>query len=190
MAALVSGVGAAAENPLWLRNAAISPDGKTVAFTYKGDIFTVPVTGGQARQLTTSKEYDSAPMWAPDGKRIVFTSNRLGSDDIYIIPAQGGTARRLTTYVGTETPLTFLPDGRLLFSANIMPGRTTAQAPFGNQMYVIDTEIDSPRPELYLSVPALSASANAEGKILYQDKKGFENIWRELLVLWKIAQCS
>lgn len=73
MAALVSGVGAAAENPLWLRNAAISPDGKTVAFTYKGDIFTVPVTGGQARQLTTSKEYDSAPMWAPDGKRIVFT---------------------------------------------------------------------------------------------------------------------
>ena len=179
MAALVSGVGAAAENPLWLRNAAISPDGKTVAFTYKGDIFTVPVTGGQARQLTTSKEYDSAPMWAPDGKRIVFTSNRLGSDDIYIIPAQGGTARRLTTYVGTETPLTFLPDGRLLFAANIMPGRTTAQAPFGNQMYVIDTEIDSPRPELYLSVPALSASANAEGKILYQDKKGFENIWRK-----------
>ena len=61
-------------------------------------------------------------MWAPDGKRIVFTSNRLGSDDIYIIPAQGGTARRLTTYVGSEIPLTFLPDGRLLFAANLRHG--------------------------------------------------------------------
>ena len=43
-----------AEAPLWLRNPAISPDGKTLAFTYKGDIYTVPVAGGTARQLTTN----------------------------------------------------------------------------------------------------------------------------------------
>lgn len=41
-------------NPLWMRFSAISPDGQTIAFSYKGDIFTVPVNGGSARQLTTN----------------------------------------------------------------------------------------------------------------------------------------
>ncbi len=169
----------AQQSPLWLRNAAISPDGSTVAFTYKGDIFTVPVSGGQARQLTTSQYYDSKPVWTPSGDRIVFTSNRLGSDDIFIMPAKGGTARRLTTNSGSESPLTFLPDGRLLFSTSMMPGRTTAQAPFAAQTYVLDIETENARPELYLSVPMTSASANAQGNILYQDRKGYEDVLRK-----------
>ncbi len=142
LAAALSAIASAqaAEAPKWLRNAVISPDGSTVAFTFKGDIFTVPVTGGTAVQLTTSPHYDSNPVWTPDGKQLVFTSNRLGSDDIFIMPATGGTARRLTTYSGTELPLTFLPDGRLLFSTAIMPARGSAQAPFGAQTYVLDIE--------------------------------------------------
>ena len=170
---------AADSSPLWLRNAAISPDGNTVAFTYKGDIFTVSANGGKARQLTTSPYYDSTPVWSPDGSRIVFTSNRRGSDDIYIIPAEGGTARRLTTSDRNELPLAFLPDGRLLFSTAFMPDRTSAQAPFGAQAYVIDVDTEEARPELYLSVPMLAASTRQDGTILYQDKKGYENIWRK-----------
>lgn len=172
-------VQAAGTSPLWLRNAAISPDGNSVAFTYKGDIFTVSSQGGRAHQLTTSQYYDSSPVWSLDGKHIVFTSNRRGSDDIYIMPSEGGTARRLTTKSGDETPLAFLPDGRLLFSANIMPDRTSAQAPFGAQTYVIDVEKPDARPELYLSVPMLAASVRSDGTLLYQDKKGYENIWRK-----------
>lgn len=45
----------ATQSPMWLRDVAISPDGNTVAFTYKGDIFTVPTSGGLARQLTSHK---------------------------------------------------------------------------------------------------------------------------------------
>ena len=51
-----------AVTPQWLRNPAISPNGRTLAFTYKGDIWTVPVSGGQARQLTTNEAYDTAPI--------------------------------------------------------------------------------------------------------------------------------
>ena len=47
----------AQETPSWIRRNAISPDGQTLAFSYKGDIWTVPVTGGEARQLTSNKAY-------------------------------------------------------------------------------------------------------------------------------------
>ena len=89
---------AAQESPLWLRFPAISPDGKTIAFSYKGDLFTVPVTGGQARQLTTHAAYDAYPVWSPDGQHIAFASSREGSLDVWLIARQGGTPQRLTTH--------------------------------------------------------------------------------------------
>ena len=57
-------------NPLWMRYCSISPDGSTIAFCYKGDIYTVPSTGGNARQLTTNPAYDTHPIWSPDGQQI------------------------------------------------------------------------------------------------------------------------
>jgi len=66
----------AQENPLWMRHCAISPDGSTVAFTYKGDIYSVPATGGTARQLTTNAAHDTHPVWSPDSKQLAFCSNR------------------------------------------------------------------------------------------------------------------
>ena len=51
-----------AENASWLRYPSISPDGKTVAFSYKGDIYTVSAEGGEARQITSNKSYDYSPV--------------------------------------------------------------------------------------------------------------------------------
>lgn len=170
---------AAAEAPLWLRDAAISPDGKTVAFTFKGDIFTVPVAGGDARQLTSSKGHDSAPVWTPDGSRIAFASDRLGSEDIFIIDSRGGNARRLTTSSSGETPLAFINDSTLLFSANDMPARGSAQAPFLGQTFTVNVDRPAQRPVMFLSMPMRSASVNKDGDILYTDRKGYEDYFRK-----------
>ena len=109
----------AQDSPLWLRRNDISPDGSKIAFTYKGNIYTVPVSGGRASQITTHPNYDSDPIWTPDGKSIVFSSYREKSKDIYIVSAEGGVPKRLTSHTGNETPLEILKDGNILFTANI-----------------------------------------------------------------------
>ncbi len=169
----------AAENARWLRDAAISPDGSKIAFTYKGNIFTVPSSGGNAVQITSNNAYDCKPVWSPDGKKIVFTSTREGSDDIFITSANGGTPRRLTTNSGNEQPLTFFNDSTLLFNASQLVGKNTSRAPFLSQIYSINVYSNNPRPKLFLSVPVVSANANSKGEILYQDRKGVEDVLRK-----------
>ena len=59
-----------AQKPLWMRYPAISPDGSTIAFTYKGDIYLVNAKGGKAHAITTHSAHDFMPTWSPDGKTI------------------------------------------------------------------------------------------------------------------------
>ena len=79
-----SGLATAQETPKWVRKNCISPDGTKIAFSYKGDIFVVPATGGRALQITTNEAFDSCPMWTADSKKIVFTSYREKSRDIFM----------------------------------------------------------------------------------------------------------
>src|SRR5688572_19361531 len=84
--ALVVGACLAAEgaehSPLWLRYPSISPDGRTLLFEYKGDIWSVPATGGNAIPLTLSESYEFAPVWSHDGKSVAFASDRYGNLDV------------------------------------------------------------------------------------------------------------
>jgi len=64
-------------NPQWMRSIAISPDASTIAFTYKGNLYTVPVTGGDATQLTYHAAHDHMAVWSPDGSQIAFAFRYL-----------------------------------------------------------------------------------------------------------------
>ena len=120
LAALITVAGATAQEvPQWVRRNAISPDAKTIAFSYKGDIYTVPSEGGLALQITSNKAYETDPIWTPDGSRIVFSSWREGSKDIFITGKQGGTPTRLTTMPGSETPLAVSPDGYVYYKPSV-----------------------------------------------------------------------
>ena len=65
------------------------PDGQTIAFFLPGDIYTVPSSGGKARQLTTHPAHDTRPVWSPDGQRIAFASNRSGNFDVFLMNKEG-----------------------------------------------------------------------------------------------------
>lgn len=166
--------------PKWLRNTAISPDGSLIAFTYKGDIFTVPANGGIAKQLTSGQSYDTAPVWSPDSKTIVFSSDREGSQDLYKIAAIGGTPVRITTSSGTETPLTFIDSNTVIYSTSELTSSKTSRHPTRlTRTYCVNINTDSPRPHLYLPQPIGAADAAADGSVIFHDKKGLENIYRK-----------
>ena len=82
-----------AQNPLWLRYPAISPDGKTIVFSYKGDLYKVPSSGGDAIPLTLHEAYDYMPVFSHDGKWLAFASDRYGNFDVFIMPSNGGSKK-------------------------------------------------------------------------------------------------
>ena len=71
-------------------------NGREIAFTYAGDLYTVPVTGGEAKRLTSHVGFEIFARYSPDGRTIAFTGEYDGNREVYVIPAEGGEPRRVT----------------------------------------------------------------------------------------------
>ncbi len=178
----VSVAAAAQTTPLWMRDAKISPDGSHIAFTYKGDIFTVPVRGGDATRVTSQTGYEQLPVWSPDSKTLAFASDRFGNFDIFLTAADGtGEWKRLTFNSANETPEAFTPDGKsVLFSAAIQDPAASALFPTARMSEVYSVPVAGGAPTQILATPARAISWTPDGKsFLYQDVKGFEDTWRK-----------
>ena len=172
----------AQETARWLRKNAISPDGTRIAFSYKGDIYVVPVQGGRATQVTSNAAYDSDPVWTPDSKQLFFSSYREGSKDIFLVSAEGGKAKRITNYPGGETPKAVLPDGRIAFTANLQPDVRFDGFPGDAQVWAVSPDGDEPtkhRPALLNDITMSEMSVRPDGAILYEDYKGYEDPFRK-----------
>src|SRR5215210_8074062 len=131
IAAILLCVGSYAQNnPLWLRYPSISPDGRTIVFSFKGDLYKVPATGGEAYPLTLHEAYDYMPVWSRDGKWIAFASDRFGNLDVFVMPSTGGESRRLTYNSANDFPYDFTPDNKsVLFGTNRNDIYTSARFP-------------------------------------------------------------
>ena len=91
----------------------LSPDGRTIVFDLLGDLYTIPVTGGAATRITSGSGFDGQPRFAPDGKSIVFVSDRSGSENLWLVDPAGSRVRPLTrgfnqAFISPD----FTPDGQ------------------------------------------------------------------------------
>lgn len=172
----------AQNSALWMRYPALSPDGQTIVFSYKGDLYTVPSDGGTATILTTHEAHDYQPVWSHDGRHIAFASDRYGNFDVFVMRSTGGEATRLTYHSSNDYPFDFSIDN--------------AQVLFGSARHTVNTNVRFPRGNLFLqtyTVPVnggrsilLSATGMEHAQyssngnnIIYQDRKGTEDPWRK-----------
>ncbi len=76
--------------------------GSTIVFSYGGDLYSVPATGGEAKRLTSHEGNEIFPRVSPDGKTIAFTGQYDGNTEVYSMPLNGGEPKRLT-YTSTNS---------------------------------------------------------------------------------------
>jgi len=93
----------------------VSPDGKTIAFDLLGDIYTMPITGGTATNISSGLAWEIQPRFSPDGSQIAFTSDRAGGDNIWIMDMNGENKKQVTkeTFRLLNNP-TWSPDGQFI----------------------------------------------------------------------------
>jgi len=172
---------AAQDRPLWLRYPAVSPDGQTILFCYKGDVYRVAASGGQAVPLTISEAYDFSPVWSHDGKWIAFASDRYGNFDVFLMPAQGGEARRLTYHSASDVPSSFTADDKaVLFASARQDAAANVQFPTSTFPELYSVPVSGGEAALVLTQPAIAATVDRSGtRIIYHDQKGYESEWRK-----------
>jgi tricorn protease len=165
----------------WLRYPALSPDGSTLVFTWQGDLWRVPVEGGEAQRLTSHPAHDYRAVWSPDGEHLAFASDRYGSFQLFIMPARGGEPRRLTFHSTSETPFTFTPDGsHLVFGAARLDHPENRQFPSGSLPELYQVPVTGGRVSQLLTLPAEDVAFSRDGRLaVYHDRKGGENEWRK-----------
>jgi len=152
-----------AENLAFPRYPVLAPDGKTIAFSWQGDIWSAPVDKpDQARRLTIHPGYDRPIQFSPDGKRLLFQSNRLGRNDAWVMPAEGGSPIQLTQFSGGSNPLGWSHDGKRVLLAAVRELQT-----FGPALYTVAASDTPGRPKPVLSVSrTFGGQLSPDGKTL------------------------
>lgn len=168
--------------PRWIMQPALSPDGKWIAFGYKGNIFKVASTGGPAIPLTINSAYNGYPVWSHDAKWIAFASDRYGDFDVYVMPATGGEPTRLTFHSARDIPYDFTTDDQhIVFGTDRHDIYSSARFP-GDAYWakLFSVPVKGGASVMINSAGTEFVHFNEKGdKFIYQDRKGYEDPWRK-----------
>lgn len=139
----------------------LSPDGKTVVFSYDNDLWKVETSGGTATRLTGMNGEETRAKFSPDGKWIAFTGTQNGNADVYIIPADGGAARQMTVHDSFDQVDNWSWDSKWIYFVSGMQNRFsgykvavdggTPQRLFPNYFHTVHNIAERPNGELFFS---------------------------------------
>src|SRR6267378_3734766 len=171
----------------------VSPDGKNIAFELLGDIYTMPIAGGEAKLIDGGMAFDSQPKFSPDGKRIAFLSDRDGNENVWIMNADGSDAKQLSKDASGEfASPSWSPDGNYVFVSKAGFGINTfeiwmyhVQGGSGVQVTKAKPAPTTPRQERH---NAMGAAASADGKYIYYAMRHGGFAYNAQLPLWQIAR--
>jgi Tol biopolymer transport system component len=143
----------------------VSPDGQSIVFDMLGDLYTLPITGGVATRLTRDNAFDAQPRYSPDGKRIVFISDRSGGDNVWIMSLDGRDTTQVTK--GNDALMLspeWTPDGKYIVASR-------SGGPLGGAAKLWMWHVDGGSGIQLISQPAtiktLGAAFSADGKQIW-----------------------
>jgi len=171
----------AQDHPLWMRYPAISPDGNSIVFSYKGDLYKTDLQSGLSMALTLHNAHDYMPVWSHDGEKIAFASDRYGNFDVYVMDANGGKATRVTYHSANDFPSDFtVDDASVVFSSSRLDMATNQQFPSGVLPELYQVAIGGGIPTQVLTTPAQDARVAKDGSFMvFHDRKGYEDAFRK-----------
>jgi Tol biopolymer transport system component/imidazolonepropionase-like amidohydrolase len=181
----------------------VSPDGKTLVFDLLGDLYTLPIEGGEAVRIAGGTSFESQPRFSPDGKSIAFLSDRSGVENVWLADNDGSNPRPVSKDKFTQARPQLLaspswtPDGEyILVSKTRPPDRT-----YGLFLYHRDggtgLRVGPPPPKEEAPKPGeplpqlpnkLGAVASKDGRfIYYAERKGAFN-YNAQFPIWQIMR--
>ncbi|HWT87934.1 MAG TPA: protease, partial [Candidatus Angelobacter sp.] len=166
---VTAGISAAEQTPLLATWPTVNQT--SITFSYGGYLWTVPRSGGEARQLTTGG-HETTPLYSPDGKWLAFTGQYDGNADVYVMPAEGGEPKRLTWHPGNDTPVGWTPDGKkVLF--------TSARQSYADFERLYTISVDGGVPEVLPMWRGEAASFAPDGaRIAYVPNLRWQDAWK------------
>ena len=171
----------------------VSPDGKNIVFELMGDLYTLPIEGGQAKLISGGMAFDSQPKFSPDGQLVAFLSDREGSENIWIIHSDGTGVKQVSKNGNDDfiSPA-WTPDGKYI---------VVSKTPFGigtNELWMFHVDggtgvqitkskpaPTTPRKERHNAVGVV---ASPDGKYLYYAVRQGPFTYNAQLPLWKIVR--
>ncbi len=104
----------------------VAPDGRSLMLEIAGDLYTLPIEGGEARAVLTGLPFESQPRFSPDGKWIAFLSDRSGAENVWIARPDGAEAKKLSDDKDSEfASPAWSADGRYVIAARTNWGQST-----------------------------------------------------------------
>jgi Tol biopolymer transport system component len=182
----------------WL-SLSVSPDGKTILFDMLGDLYTLPIEGGEATRITSGLPFDSQPAFSPDGRRIAFTSDRDGSDNLWIANADGSEPKQLSKDKdGDFISPAWTPDGEYVLVSRCSQGLGVHEIWMynihgGSGVQVtksIPPGSTAPNPPQSQRRNFLGAVASPDGKFFYYARRTGAFSYNVTFPIWQIVRCD
>jgi len=171
----------------------VSPDGKTIAFELLGDIYTLPIDGGEAKLIDGGMAFDSQPRFSPDGKWIAFLSDREGTENVYIMHPDGSDQKQVSKDPNNEfASPSWAPDGKYIFvsktSFGIGPREIWMYHINGGSGIQVTKSKPTPTIRRQDRPNAMGVMASADGKYLYFAERHGDFSYNAMFPQWVIKR--